>query len=387
MSSSRNVRPDPGPAPGPAQTRPRPSDERAQLAAEGRTTRTIALIAVAVAVGALGLAAWRALVPTGASCQQAAWDTTPGTKDLPAGWSISASQYDILRKSMTMVGAAPADDTTAQAVVYATITCYPEGAADSVTRSADAATAAGQVVTARDDLGDQAFSAIDDSNAEFLQLRHGDVVVYLAASGDANPTEVDMLASAFDKALGGDGGEVAVGTPDAASPGSSDDTGALPSEEVEPSTTPAAPDLEARLPAAVGDLELSVDSVGGEDVLSDDQGGRPIIAALRAAGAPPADLRLAQAYDNAGASDLLISALAVKGVGDKALTSFVLDAWLQTSGAGITRTPATVGGRQVTKVDYGDAGIVDYVLPGDGVVYIVSTADKDLAGKALAALP
>jgi hypothetical protein len=383
MTSTRNARPDPGRT----QPRPRPSEERARVAAEGRATRGVALIAIVVAVMALGLAAWRAVAPSGSSCQQVAWDTTPKAKDLPSDWTIQASQYDILRKSMTLTGALPADQSTGQAVIYATITCYPDGAAESVTRSADAATAAGQVVTARDDLGDQAFSAIDQSNAEFLQLRHGDVVVYLAASGDANPTEVDIVASAYDKALGGDGGVVAVGTPDVGSPGESEDTGALPSGAEEPSASAAAPELESLLPTNVGDIALSIESQTGDTALSDDQGGAPIAAALRAAGAQPDDLHMADAYDNSGTSDILISALSVRGMGQKALKAFVLDSWLQASGAGVTRDQAKVGGRDVTRVDYGGGGIVHYVLPGNGVVYIVSTSDTDVAAQALAALP
>ena len=98
-------------------------------------------------------------------------------------------------------------------MVYATITCYPSGAADAVTRSADASTAAGQTVVSRDDLGDQGFSAADSSGANFLQFRHDRLVVYLAGSGDATAAEVDAIASAFDKSLGGDGGAVALGTP------------------------------------------------------------------------------------------------------------------------------------------------------------------------------
>ncbi len=340
MTTPRQPRPEPSSGP-----RPRPSDERAQLAASGRTTRRLAIAAIVVACVGLGLAAWKAVAPADAGCQQAAWDITPKTGDLPPDWSISASQYDVLRKSMTMVGPVPADETAAQAVVYATITCFPEGAAESVTRSADAATAAGQVVTARDDLGDQAFSALDQSNAEFLQLRHGDVVVYLAASGDTNATEVDLLASAFDKAMGGDGGAVAVGTPDTGSPVPSGDLGAVPSDSLEPSAGPAAPELEAKLPTAVGDLTLTVDSVAGEDILSEDQGGQPIISALRAAGAQPTDLALAQAADDSGA--LVISALSVDGMGQKALKTFVLDSWLQANGAGIKREAVTVGGRDV----------------------------------------
>jgi hypothetical protein len=383
MTSNRNARPDPGPA----QPRPRPSDERARVAADGRTTRRIAWIAVVIAVVGLGLAAWRALAPSGGGCQQVAWDATPRAKDLPGGWSIQASQYDVLRKSMTLTGAVPADESTGQAVIYATITCYPDGAAESVTRSADAATAAGQVVTKRDDLGDQAFSAIDQSNAEFLQLRHGNVVVYLAASGDANPTEVDIVASAYDKALGGDGGVIAVGTPDTGSPEPSDDLGAAPSEEAEASESPAAPELESLLPTTIGDLTMAVESQTGSTALTDDQGGGPIVAALRAAGAQPDDLHLADAYDDSGTSDLLVSALSVRGMDAKALKAFVLDSWLQASGTGVTREQAKVGGRDVTRVDYGGGGIIHYVLPGAGAVYIVSTSDKDIAAQALAALP
>src|SRR5262249_10178752 len=159
-------------------------------------------------------------------------------------------------------------------------------------------------------------SATDPSGAEFLQLRHGDVVVYLAASGDADSTDVDILASAFDRALGGDGGQRPVGTPDAGGsggPGSprASDEGAASADDAGASGSPAAPELEAKLPTTVGDVQLSVDSVTGEDVLTDDQGGRPIVAALRADGASPADLKLAQAFDDAGNSDLLISAISV----------------------------------------------------------------------------
>ena len=103
MSSSRSPRPEPGPT----QPRPKPSDERAQLAQATQTTRRIAWIAVVVALVALGLAAWRAIAPSGSSCQDAAWNTTPKDRDLPADWSISASQYDVDRKQMTVVGAAP----------------------------------------------------------------------------------------------------------------------------------------------------------------------------------------------------------------------------------------------------------------------------------------
>ncbi len=382
MTSTSSPRPDPAPS----QPRSRPSEERAQLAQASQTTRRVAWIAVVVALVALGLAVWRTIAPSGSSCQDAAWNTTPRDRDLPADWSVSASQYDVDRKQMTIVGAQPADQATAQAVVYATITCFPSGAADAVTRSADAAAAAGQTVTDRNDLGDQAFSAEDGSGATFVQLRHGDVVVYLAASGDATPSEVDSLASAFDKALGGDGGTIAAGAPDAGLSEEPSD-GELPSDEAGASESPAAPELEAAIPATIGDVALQTDSVTGVDVLGDDPGARAITAALRADGHTPADLLVAYASDETGASDLSITALAVDGMGEKALRKLVLEAWLPSTTAGVTTAPVTVGGRAVTKVDYGDQGPLDYVLSNDGKVFIVSTADAALAAEALKALP
>ena len=224
-------------------TTPRPEPARArspatdQAATSARTTRILATAALVVALVALGFAAWRMLVPADAGCQQQAWDVTPAAEDLPAGWIASASQYDIDRKTMSFLGPTPQDEASSQAVVYATVTCFRAGAEDGVTRSRAAAEAAGQSVADRDDLGEQAYSAVDDSGAAFLQMRAGKIVVYLAASGDASATEVDQLASAFDKALGGDGGTIA---PPAAVPtddqaGASLDPGASPRPRVSPS--------------------------------------------------------------------------------------------------------------------------------------------------------
>jgi hypothetical protein len=210
MTNSR-----PRPEPVNAGQRPRPSDERARLAADGRSTRRLAIAALALSLVGVGLAAAPLLLPRDEACQDAAWAVEPATADLPGGWTLSSSQYDINRQQVTFLGPPPEDETTAQAVVYTTVTCFTEGADDALNRSEEAARAAGQTVIPRDDLGDGGFAATDESGATFVQLRHGGIVVYLAASADALPTAVDELASAYDKALGGDGGAVAVGTPDA----------------------------------------------------------------------------------------------------------------------------------------------------------------------------
>ncbi len=350
------------------------------------------MVAVVISVVALGLAGVTALAPKDDSCQTAAWNTSPNDADLPAGWTVASSQYDIARKSMSLTGAQPSDGTTAQAVVYATITCYPTGAADAVTRSAEASTAAGQTVVSRNDLGDQGFSAADASGATFLQFRHDRIVVYLAGSAESTAAEVDAIASAFDKSLGGDGGAVGLASPGApGAPSASADT-ATGSEAPAPSdgasaSAPAAPALEALLPTKVGDVVLTVDSASGTMILGEDQGSRAITAALRADGKVPDDLKVAQAYDETAASDLSILAVGVDGLGVDKVLPIVMDSWLSASGAGVTRQPVTLAGKQFTRIDYGDEGPMDYVGTSGDAVIVITTADPAVAAATVAALP
>jgi len=380
VTTPRTPRPAPG---GPG---PRATDEQLRLEAAGRTPRRLAVAALVLAVAGVALAAWAAFAPGAAGCQADAWDTTPAAEDLPAGWSLASSQYDVARKSMSLLGSVPADENASQAVVYATVTCYEDDAADAVARSADAATAAGQTVTRRDDLGDQGFSAAEDSGATFLQFRHDRIVVYLAASGDATATEVDQLASAFDLALGGDGGAVTVGAPATAAPGASDAPATPgPSDDASPGAA-AAPELEAALPSKVGDIVLTVDSATGSMMLGEDQLSRAIAAALRAAGRAPDDLGIAQAYDETAESDLSVLAVAVDGMASDKIQAFVLETWLAATGAGITTDTVTLAGIEFTRVDYGDDGPMDYVTTKGDVAFVINTADPALAAEAAAAL-
>ncbi len=360
----------------------RSSWERAEQEARHRVTRRIAVGALVVALVGTGLAAWQLLARGGGDeCQTAAWDTAPGTTDLPNGWTVGASQYGPDVKYMRFLG--PVNDTNGQASTDATITCFPTGAADSVTRTADAITAAGESVTSRSDLGDQAFSAVDSSGETLLQLRHGNLVVYLASNG-ATPDEVDIIASAFDLAMGGDGGNVPIGTLDAG--GSvSPDVSVEPSDEGFASDAPVDPELEAALPTTVGGVELTVGSETGADILSDDEFSRAIASALRADGKQPSDLHIAYAYDPD--SGLVLNAIAVQGMALDSVRKFVLDSWLAASGAGITQDQVTISGADVTRIDYGDEAAFDYVLTRNGRVFVVTTDDPSVAEQAIAALP
>jgi hypothetical protein len=379
-----NARPRPEPA---NAARPRPAEERARLADEGRTTRRIALGALVLALVGVGIAATRFLFPGVSSCQQASWDVRPADGDLPAGFTLSVAQYDINRQQVTFLGPVPADETAAQGVVYVTVTCFDEGAADAVTRSEQAARDASQAVTERDDLGDGGFAATDENGSNFIQLRHDDVVVYLAASADVAGSEVDQLASAYDKALGGDGGAVALGTTDPGVSASEDPVASdLPSEEL-PSEAAVAPELEALLPTEVDGTPLTVDSMVGTDMLSTDQTSRAIIAALRADGKTPADLTFAQAGDDNQVLDLSMFAVAVDGLSEAKTKAIVLHSFLPASGAGVTQSEVELAGRTLTKIDYGDDGANDYVLADDGAIIVFTTADDELAAATVAALP
>ncbi len=357
--------------------------ERERLAAAARTTRVLAIAALVLAVLAIGLAAAPIIAPP-ASCQDQAWSVSPSAGDLPTGWSIAATQYDLSRKTMSFLGAPPTDGVTAQAQVIATITCFEQGAADAVSRSQQASKDANQTVTERNDLGDQGFSAVDVSGATFLQLRKDRIVVYMASSAETSSTEVDQLASAFDKALGGDGGTIAPATPPASIDLGLDSFD--PSETLAPEPQ-AAPDLVALLPTVVGDLNMIAESATGSTFLADDQGSRAVLAALRAADKQPDDLRLAQAFDELGETDLSVLAVTVDGLPVEQTRDLVLGVWLAATGPGVVHEPIELAGRSFTRVDYGDGGRIDYVLTEGAVVLVISTADPALAEATAAALP
>ncbi len=372
MTTSRPPRPDP------AASRPRPPRQPESDA--GGSARVIAVVAIVIAAAVFAITVFRVFGPASQSCQSQAWDTTPKTEDLPVGWNVSATQYDIMRKTISYLGPQPADSSSSQGVIYATVTCFEEGAADSVTRSAKAAQDAGQSVIDRGDLGDGGFSAVDDSGATFLQLRHDKIVVYLAASGDATANEVDTLASAFDKALGGNGGDIA---PE--NPGSSGDLGAVGSDDPNASdaaASPVAPDLEAMLPAQVGDSAMSVYSEDGSTIFQQD-GTRSIQAAVRAAGREPADLRVAEADDDSGALSMMV--FNVRGMPVDKTQQLVIDTWLSASGPGVIRDTVTFKGKDWTRIDFGDEGTKAYVRSEGDNVLVITTADPSVAEQAAAA--
>lgn len=383
---SRGGTRDPYPAPEdvPQAPRRRPSDERAALAASTRTATRVGFLAIVIAGIALGITVWRTLAPAAASCQTTVWDAAPAADALPAQWTVKGTTFDTDRRTTQFAAPDPGNGTGAPNVL-ATVTCFPAGAADAVSRAAAAARDIGQVVNNRTDLGDGGFEATDASGAIFLEFRRSDIVVDLAASGGATATDIETVASAFDQSLGGPGGSIS-----APQPSGSGDLGLgsqAPSGSLSPSSSPVAPELEKLLPTKVGSVALTVDSALGTTILQDDQGSRAITAALRAAGKGQDALRLAEAYDSTQASDLNILAITVDGMDVTKVRQLVLDSWLAASGAGVTQTPVKLGGKDYTKVNLGDSGPLDYVRTANSVVFVITTADGTLADQAAALLP
>ena len=373
MTTPSNPRPDP------ARTRLQAADID-RIDGTARSGRMLAAAALALALVAVGLAAWQ-LIAAPATCQQQAWDVAPDANDYPDGWSLGASQYDLSRKTMSFVGALPTDEFSGQAAIITTITCFPEGAGEAVSRSQQAAEEAEQSVVDRDDLGEQAFSAIDPSGATFMQLRTGNVVVYLAGTPDTASTDVELMASAFDLALGGDGGEFVAPEPVPS------DIGLGSPEPGASQPGQAVPELAAVLPATVGDHQIDITSLTGADFLADDPGSRAILAALRDAGLDAADLKVAEGYDSLAETDLQLLAVTIDGMPVGQTRDLVLDVWLAASGPGVETDTVTLGGEEWMRIDYGDDSRKDYILLKDGVVIDVTTEDPDLAEQVAAALP
>ena len=65
----------------------------------------------------------------------------------------------------------------------------------------------------------------------------------------------------------------------------------------------------------------------------------------------------------------MITGLFVDGMSQAALKALTIDAGWPRPAPGVKTEAATVGGRDVTRVDYGDGGPLDYVLSDNGVAY------------------
>ena len=110
-------------------------------------------------------------------------------------------------------------------------------------------------------------------------------------------------------------------------------------------------------------------------------------AGLRALGKSPADLELAEAYDENQAVDLYLFGFRLPGADPEALKSLVLNSWLVADAEGVTTEDVELGGKTMTHVDYGDDFPDAYVYSLGETAIIIYSGSQDLAKAAAEALP
>jgi hypothetical protein len=350
----------------------------------------------ALVVGALGLAiAIAALVGSGGgSCRTTAWGAIPAAADLPAGWSMGMSQVVVGGLATTLVGPASADQAAGPPAIYVMVSCYDGEASTALDRSRAAAEASGETVVARSELGDAGFALQGASEtATAIYFRRGGIVASVAPSGAVNAPDLETVAravlEAVDRASSGIAAAPATPGPASTAPATSPEpspTGAaLASASPEPSA--AAPELLALLPHEISGTVLVSDSAIGTDVLGTDTASRAMVAALGTLDKTAADLQVAQAYDDTGTLDCYLLAFRVPGTPAADLARIVIGTWLSGAAPGVTTSTVTLGGRELTKVSYGDGGAASYVRASGEAVIVIETSDEALAGTVAALLP
>ena len=379
---------------------PKPS---APTAEAERGSFPVALVLGLAALAVAGVAlAWTVFFAGGAGgaddCQGRAWDSIPEERDLPSGWTVAATSFFVGNMTVTLEGPA-ADAETGEGVIYTTVTCYGKDSAEALARSRAADASSGSPTTALDGIGEEGYQIDDGTGLSAIHFRRGDLVSYLVVAGNVTPEELRAAGSAFDQAMldakAGDipsiepatpqpaGGESPVVEPSGVVPSAA--PSGLPAES--PAGEPASPELDALLPRDIGGTPFIVETYTGEDALSNDAGSLAVIAGLRELGKTPADLELAQAYDETGTVDLYLFAFRLPDTDSAALRSLVLESWLVAGAEGVTTEEVEFGGKTLTRVDYGEDVPDAYVYSQGDVAVIIHTGSEELAAEAAAALP
>jgi hypothetical protein len=157
------------------------------------------------------------------------------------------------------------------------------------------------------------------------------------------------------------------------------------------------PDLEAQLPRSVGGTALVSQSWTGDQTLADDPFSVTLTAYLTSLGKTPVDLQSAQAYDPAATVDpttgvdtgngidLGVGVFRLVGSDATALRDHMIKAW-QDGYPDVKITSVTLGGKKVTKGDFGAGAVNSYWYVLGNLVYDVETADETLATAAIKTL-
>jgi hypothetical protein len=334
----------------------------------------LALLAVVLAAGALAFT----LVGRGSAdltaCRSAAWAAVPDANALPAGWSIGSTDLNANGLTVSIVGQGT-DASTQPPVVYASVTCYGDGAGTALQQNRKGAEAAGATVTDRTANG-EAYDVDNPSTQSVTTLfRVGGLVGQVADGGTAPPSDLAAITKAVASAMGDQSaaGTTALAPTDI--PGSSGAPSGSDAPSDEPAASAFAPELEAVLPTEIGGAPLTIQSNSAAEVFGDDPSSRALGARIRTLGSTLDQLRIAQAYDDTGGIAASIVAFRLPNADGAKLKAAIEETWLSSKNAGVTTTTVTLGGKNLTKVDYGDAGTIEYVYAKDDYVVVIDTSD------------
>lgn len=145
------------------------------------------------------------------------------------------------------------------------------------------------------------------------------------------------------------------------------------------------PALEAILPTEVGGVALLAQSVEGGAILTDDAWSSTVTDFLSSVDRTSADLHLAEALDPNGILDISVDVYRIDGIDGASLRDVLMAAW-SGDNPDLIVTDATIGGAEVTKLDFGEGVPVSYILVRDEFVFDVWTDDLDLATEVLGVL-
>lgn len=357
----------------------------------------LAVLALVLAAATLGYVLF--LRPGGDSdltaCRTKAWTAIPDETKLPEGWALGSTDLNANGMTISILGATQPDSETDQPVVYASITCYGSAASAALTQYRDAAAKTPGATVADRQGGGDAFDVTSSSGSVTTLFRVGSLVGQIADGGSAPPADLQSITAAVATAMG-DGR--AAGTAGAAP---SDDVGqAGPSDDLgsdEPSGSPFAPELEAILPATIDAADpaggpavpvtLSKLSASAAEIFGSDPSARALAARIRSLGSTMDKLQVAQAYDETGTVDLSIVAFRLPGSDLAKLREAIIDTWLSAGADGVKTTAVSLGGKDLSKVDYGDGSTIEYVYAKDDYVVVIDTADVAVATAVAAKLP
>jgi hypothetical protein len=176
-------------------------------------------------------------------------------------------------------------------------------------------------------------------------------------------------------------------SPEALAPVDSFDPNASDNADVPPvADTHDAVAMESLLPTTLSGSALQAQSWNGDGLLTDDPWSTSMTAFLTASCKLPADLHVAQSYDPNEALDASIGVYKVDGVAATALRGALIEAW-RGDYPDMKVSQVTLGGKDITKGDFGADSITSYLWIHDDVVYDVESSDETIATAALAGLP